>query len=402
MKHFLKPILAVLLAVVPVLAFSQPAHAALGSNLVVNPSVEQSTNGAPTAWSKNSWGTNTTSYAYLETGYNSAHSIKVRISAYSSGDAKWMPRAVAVTAGADYVFSNYYKSSVATEVDAVITMADGSSEWYWVGSAPSSANTWQHFVSHFEMPAGAVKARFVQILDQVGSLTTDAYSLRSYTADSFNRALVSLTFDDAWRSIYTNGKPLLDQKGYKSTQYLLSGVTTYPDYMTLAMMKSFRDGGHEIASHTVDHFDLTTLSNSELMAQLNNSKQWFQANLGVEAKNFATPYGAYNSTVLNAIKQVYASHRGVEDGYNSRDNLDIYDIKVQNLVSSTTITEFNSWLSQAKANKSWLVLVYHQIGASGEYNTPSSSFASQLNAVQASGLSVVTVQQALTELKPQL
>ncbi len=44
-------------------------------------------------------------------------------------------------------------------------------------------------------------------IKQNGTLTTDNYSLKPYTPDGFNRALVSLTFDDGYASTYDNGLP---------------------------------------------------------------------------------------------------------------------------------------------------------------------------------------------------
>jgi hypothetical protein len=126
---------------------------------------------------------------------------------------------------------------------------------------------------------------------------------------------------------------------------------------------------------------------------------------GATVKNFATPYGAYNSTVLTGIKKYYSSHRGVEAGYNSKNDFDVYDIKVQNIVNTTTAADVAAWVAQAQHDKTWLVLVYHQVSsdpAAGEYNTPPATFDAQMKAVKNSGVVVKTVQQSLTELLPQL
>ena len=55
------------------------------------------------------------------------------------------------------------------------------------------------------------------------------------------------------------------------------------------------------------------------------------------------------------------------------------------------MAEFRSWLDQAEATNTWLVLVYHRIvpagqGAGGQYDTNQAAFASQLDALQNSGL----------------
>ena len=376
------------------------------NNLVPNSSLEtvSSTNIAlPANWTPNSWGTNNAAFSYLTSGQDGNRSVRVQMTTRSSGDAKWNFAAVPVTPGNNYLFSDYYQSNVTTDVDVAVTMSDGSVHWYWLGSAEPSSS-WQQFRRQFTMPAGAVSASVMHILYSAGTLTTDNYSFTPYIPTGFNRALLSLTFDDSWRSIYTNGLPKLTQYGFKSTQYVLTGVSNQSEYMTIDMMKAFRDQGHEIASHTVDHAHLPQLTSNKLNQELANSKLWIQNNLAVTPTNFATPYGEYNTAVLNAIKQYYGSHRGVEEGYNSKDNFDIWDIKVQNILSTTTTAQVSAWVAQAQQTKTWLVLVYHEIGANigGDvYNTPLAALDAQFNVFKQSGIAVVTVQQALNEIKAQ-
>jgi peptidoglycan/xylan/chitin deacetylase (PgdA/CDA1 family) len=378
-------------------------------NLIANPSFETASSSNPNIpanWSGDAWGTNTTTFSYLNTGQEGTHSAKVQMTARTNGDAKWNFGNVPVNGGVNYQFTDYYQSNVVTDVDIAVTMSDGSVQWFWLGSAqPTTGTAWQQFKAQFSAPAGAVNASVMHILYSVGTLTTDNYTFAPYTPSGFNRALITLTFDDAWRSIYTNGLPELNKYGFKSTQYLLTGVTSDPDYMTAAMMKAFYTGGHEIASHTVTHPHLPTLSATKLKNELLNSKNWLTTNIGVTPTNFATPYGEYNTTVLNAIKQYYSSHRGVESGYNSKDNFDIWDIKVQNITSDTTAAQVAAWVAQAQQSKTWLVLVYHEIGANlgGDiYHTDLPTFDAQLNAIKQSGIVVVTLQQAINEIKPQL
>lgn len=382
-----------------------PVTPPAGANLVPNSSLETANGAVPTDWQASGWGTNDRRFTYLNSGRTGSKSAQVAMTARTDGDAAWVFAPQAVTAGKQYTFSDYYKSNVATEIDAKVTLANGTTQFVYLGTAVASQD-WLRFERTFTAPANAASITVIHLLYQAGSLTTDDYSLSEYSIAGFNRALVSLTFDDSWRSTYTNALPILKKYGLTSTQYMLSGNTADPDYMSKAQMKAFAAAGHEIASHTVSHADLTTLTASQLTTELSRSKSNLQSWTGATVQDFASPYGAYNATVLSAIKKYYSSHRGVEAGYNGKSNLDIYDIKVQNIVDNTTATDVAAWVAQAQKDKTWLVLVYHQVNdasaAAGEYTTPVATFDAQMKAVKNSGVTVRTVQQSLSEIRPQL
>jgi peptidoglycan/xylan/chitin deacetylase (PgdA/CDA1 family) len=230
----------------------------------------------------------------------------------------------------------------------------------------------------------------------------------SPSGGGFTRPLVSVTFDDSWESQYANALPVLTQYDIVSTLYTVTSYVewNYDDFMTLSQLREFKSGGHEIASHTVTHPDLTTLSPAELDAELANSKAWLEANGLGPVYDFACPYGEYNATTIAATKNYYISNR---EGYsdegddtNTISNLDPYRIRVKEVTLGTTASEIASWLAQASAEKSWVVLMYHQIDNSGgEWSTTPQAFQAHVQAIQASGVAAVTVKQALDELLPQ-
>jgi len=380
-------------------------------NLIANPSVETSASNLPTSWVSDSWGTNTHSFTYENTGQDGTHSVKTTVSKYTSGDAKWYFTPVNVTPGKNYVYTEWYKANIASEVDAMVTMTNGSVQYFYLG-APAAASDWTKVSYQFTPPAGAATVTIFHVAAKVGYVQSDNFSFAPYAvtpANQFTRGLVSLTFDDGWRDIYTNGFPLLQKYGLKSTQYLNSQpvVDGYPDYMTYQMVKDWKANGHELSWHTRTHADVTTLSAANLNTEL-TIPQAFLTGTGTTAadyKNFATPYGAYNPTSVAAIMQKYRSHRSTDVGYNSKDNFDITNIKVQNITSATTPADVQAWVNQAAATKTWLVIVYHEVTTTpedAEYSVTPANLDSELNIVKQSGLTVKTVDQALDEITTQL
>jgi peptidoglycan/xylan/chitin deacetylase (PgdA/CDA1 family) len=379
----------------------------VSTNLIGNDSVENGTP-APTGWVSNAWGTNTSTLSYENTGRTGAHSVKAAITSYTNGDAKWYFNAVPVSAGKTYNYSNWYKSNVATELDAMVTMNDGSVQYFWLGTVSASPTDWQKASAQFSAPVGAVNLTIFQVVYSVGYVQSDDFTLTEYVPQQFNRAVVSLTFDDGWRNIYTNGFPVLQKYGLTSTQYLNSQpvVDGYPDYMTYQMVKDFAAAGHELGWHTRTHANVTTLSAGALDTELTIPTAFLNGT-GTTASsftNFATPFGAYNDTSVNAIMSKYRSHRSTDVGYNTKDNFNIRNIKVQNITNTTTPAQVQAWVNQAIADKSWLVIVYHEVttnAADPTYAVTPANLDAELNIVKQSGVSVLTVQQALNEITAQ-
>jgi len=68
------------------------------------------------------------------------------------------------------------------------------------------------------------------------------------------------------------------------------------------------------------------------------------------------------------------------------------------------LNEIETWLARAAENRSWLVLLYHNVGSEYNYGyaVTVEDFDRQMAAIAASGLPVLTMGQALNEIKPQL
>ncbi len=147
-----------------------------GNNLIANHSLETANGANPASWISNKWGTNTTAFTYPVAGQDGAKGAEVNVTAYTSGDAKWIFNDVAVTAGTEYTFRDYYKSTVPTEL--VIRYKNGSGTTTYAGfvTVPASAG-WQTANLTFTPPAGIVSASVFHIIKSVGTLTVDNFSI---------------------------------------------------------------------------------------------------------------------------------------------------------------------------------------------------------------------------------
>ncbi len=130
---------------------------------IPNPSVESATAGLPDSWIQAKWGTNTSTFSYLNTGHTGTHSLKLTVSGYTDGTADWEYAPQPVTAGARYVYTDWHKSTAASEVDIAVLMSDGTTHYFYVGSVPT-ASSWTQTRLEYTMPAGAVKANVIHLI----------------------------------------------------------------------------------------------------------------------------------------------------------------------------------------------------------------------------------------------
>lgn len=223
-----------------------------------------------------------------------------------------------------------------------------------------------------------VASALVSILALGGSLQAFAVTQpRSTTAK------VSFTFDDGRASAATQAAPTLAKYGFTGTDYVISGcvgMITVPNtchanndttYMTWDQVTQLQNTyGWEIGSHTVTHPYLASfnaadgqpenLTTAQIIQELTKSKSDLSAH-GINATDFASPYGDYNQAVLAQIAKLYASHRGFADtGYNSAPYND-YIIRDQRVQAGVTVAAVESYVDQAIASNSWLVLTFHDI-----------------------------------------
>lgn len=352
----------------------------------------------PVDWMTNSWDI-TAKFDYLSTGHIGNKSVQTTVSAAGGGDAKWYFQPQALPSNKEYLFTDWYKSDVQTSVVVQITNTDGTIHYITLRNADPSS-TWKQYKDSFTVPSTADVVTVFHIIKTIGFLTIDDYSITDYTPEGFDRPLLTLTFDDGWEDNHDTVLPLLTEFGYKSTQFY---ATSYIEGTGKDQkIRDFLNAGHEIGSHTVTHPDLTTLTPDQLDYELIHSKNYLREITEANIKNFASPYGAYNSSVVAKTQSMYKSHRSVDVGYNTNDNLDIYKLKVQNILNTTTADDVASWVAKAQRDKAWLILVYHRVGDNpGAYDTSPTIFRQQLEKIKTSGIAVLTMDKALNEVATQ-
>ncbi len=385
--------------------------------IIPNPSLEDQTGTLPTYWHQGQWGTNTAIFTYPVEGTSGSTSkaIKVEITTYPTtdltvgGDAKWYFDLVSVTPEQYYVFKDAYKSTTATHVVVEFHNANGTLSYQEIG-VPAPSSNWQTFSAGFTVPSNVTSLTIFHLINAVGTLTTDEYSLVASTnPNAFSKGLVTLSFDDGWKSIYDNGIPILNASGIKSTQYIITQANPADGYMTTSQLYDLANQGHEITAHTRNHLDLTKLSSADLQSEVNGSKTDLQ-NLGFSpVNNLAYPYGQYNNTVEQSLKDAgFLAGRTVNFGFNDKatNNYELKGTAVtkggvcnSESVPVITLNDVKGWVDTAVSSKTWLILVFHQIDTDNAncYGITPTLLQGIVDYLKTVNVNVVTVDQGLNQ-----
>ena len=225
-------------------------------------------------------------------------------------------------------------------------------------------------------------------LSQVGAITAQAASAPTNTSLS-PVAKVSFTFDDGLASSYTNAAPILAKYGLTGTDYIptscIGSTGTCPEntdasYMTWAQVQALQNSyGWEIGSHSVDTPCLASsaktdpadcpnpkpLTTAQIDAELANSKSTL-ATYGINATDFAPPYGDFNNNVIAQIAKYYASMKQYKNAANNTNGWPYSDYYLQDYAGGiqetvTPVSSVEAGIDNAIANHQWLILTFHDI-----------------------------------------
>ncbi len=114
---------------------------------------------------------------------------------------------------------------------------------------------------------------------------------------------IILTFDDGYEDFFYNAFPILLQYHLRAVSFIPTGLMNQGYYLTWDQIRQMqRSGLISFEAHSVHHYQLTSLSDYALKAEIVGSKNTLQAELGVPVNFFAYPYGTYDGRVIQALK----------------------------------------------------------------------------------------------------
>lgn len=187
------------------------------------------------------------------------------------------------------------------------------------------------------------------------------------SAGSPTEGVVSINFDDGYESAYENGLSIVQDAGFKTTQFIITKMVGDRGYVTKGQILAMQNSGHEIGDHTRTHPNLTTLTPAQQKNEIVGAQQDL-IEMGVNPTSFAFPYGAHDDStqsILSAAKFVAArtTQKGVNDENSDPLLLNCWVIAPEGV--TTDISQITRAIDEAQANGKWLILLFHRVDETG-------------------------------------
>jgi len=124
---------------------------------------------------------------------------------------------------------------------------------------------------------------------------------------------VVLTFDDGRPDNYTYAFPILKRYGFVATFFIVPGRIGTSRHMTACQLREIAAAGNELADHTWNHDDLTSLTLEQARSRIRAAADAIESLVGVRPVTLAYPYGHHNSTAEAA-----ADAEGIDLAFTTR------------------------------------------------------------------------------------
>ena len=114
---------------------------------------------------------------------------------------------------------------------------------------------------------------------------------------------IVLTFDNGYRSQYTQALPVLRRWGWVADENIqLSGLPPSQGGLTDAQVREMVAAGWELDTQGISHADLITLSGSALHYQVVTAREILRRRYGVPVNWFCYPSGHYDANVISLVR----------------------------------------------------------------------------------------------------
>ena len=172
-------------------------------------------------------------------------------------------------------------------------------------------------------------AVFTEQLEYIKQNDIEVISLREIVArliteEGLPKHAVAICVDDAFRSFYDVGMPIIRKYEIPVTLFVNTAAIGSNGYLSWDELRELAAEGVEIENHTDSHPYLVEAKEGETFSQwqqrikadIVKSQQLFEQNLGVLPTLFAYPYGEYSVEAVDIIKELgfsgaYAQQSGV-------------------------------------------------------------------------------------------
>jgi len=116
------------------------------------------------------------------------------------------------------------------------------------------------------------------------------------------RRPVVISFDDGYRSVFEQARPGLGRHSWPGVLNLEARFMNTPWGLAKSRIRVLLSSGWELASHTLTHPDLTSVSAARLRHEVAGSRAQLRRTFHVPVSFFCYPAGRYDARVIAAVQ----------------------------------------------------------------------------------------------------
>jgi len=207
---------------------------------------------------------------------------------------------------------------------------------------------------------------------------------------------IAVMLDDGGPTQYSEGYVYMNAAGLKGTLYAITDKVDDGSHVTTANLTTMYAAGWDIANHTTDHTDLTTLSQANIETRLTGARDWLNTNGFTRAsRHVGYPFGSSNATVIDAMQAVnMLTGRGINE---AMDVLPLsitkrYAIDSYALDSGKTLVQAKALIDTAISSNKLMCVYIHNINASpGANDWSTSNFEGFVDYIVSTGIRAITI-----------
>jgi peptidoglycan/xylan/chitin deacetylase (PgdA/CDA1 family) len=211
---------------------------------------------------------------------------------------------------------------------------------------------------------------------------------------------ILITFDDGYTSHYTQAFSYMNARNLKGTLYINTDTIDTAGFMTTAQLTTINAAGWDIANHTSDHTDLTTLSQANAEIKLTTAQTWLDANgFSRASKHVCYPSGGVNATVLAAMDNLnMLTGRGIVEAKEMITPSSIYLLNSYQLATTKSLAQCTALVDTAISENRLLSIYMHDIAtpAPHTFDWTIADFQAFINYVVSSGIRAITINELYT------
>lgn len=152
--------------------------------------------------------------------------------------------------------------------------------------------------------------------------------IKEFLKDESGQRYVVVSFDDGYRTFYSYTYPIIKKHGIKSVNYIIYNFIGRQNNMDAYMIEQLvKDGLVEIGSHTLNHPDLTSITEEQLKSEIIESKNLLEKRFNTKVTSFCYPYGYYNEKAFPFVNEAgYLTAVTTKEGSQISEN-NLFEIK---------------------------------------------------------------------------